>query len=129
MAIFGLLPASLSPSMQSVKAAFRIIETLAVLNKLRKAENSSTLDIGMGIASGPVILGILGSKERRTLSATGHHVNLASRLESQAPPGEIFIDKNTYARAAEFQNKFSETTVVLKGIDKPLQAFLWQRAQ
>ncbi len=82
-----------------------------------------TFDVGTGIASGQVFLGILGSRNRRTLSAIGHFVNLAARLEAQARPNEILICENTFDEISEFQGRFSKTRLQLKGIREPTHAF------
>jgi adenylate cyclase len=71
-------------------------------------------------------LGILGSKNRRTLSVIGHHVNLASRLEGQARPNEILIDNNTFKEISELQSRFSKTRLVLKGIREPVSVFSYE---
>ncbi len=117
MGIFGIAP-GLSPSIQAVKAGFRIIENVKSLNKIREIECQCTLGIKIGIASGHAVLGLIGSWDRRrTLSAVGSCVNLASHLEKQARPNEILIDKNTFQKIDDFQSRFSETGLQLKGIN------------
>ncbi len=123
MAIFGIMPSKLSPPLQSAKAAFRIIENVQSLNKARKKEMLDTFDVGVGVASGQVFLGILGSRSRRSLSAIGHFVNLAARLEGQACPNEILICENTFNEINELQYRFSKTKLQLKGIREPIHAF------
>jgi class 3 adenylate cyclase len=125
MGIFGVLPSSESPPKLAIKAALRMIEGVSDVSKILQAENGSTFKIGIGIASGSVALGILGSKDRRTFTAIGHHVNLAARLESQARPSEILIDENTFKKLDEMQTFFSETTLFLKGIAAPLPTYSW----
>ena len=79
----------------------------------------------MGIATGPVVLGVLGSKERRTLSVTGHSVNLAARLESRAPPGEILMDETTVNALKPDRTVFASKVLDLKGMDSPTTAYGW----
>ncbi|MCP4345279.1 MAG: adenylate/guanylate cyclase domain-containing protein [Desulfobacterales bacterium] len=123
MAIFGIMPSELSPPLQSVRAAFRILENVQSLKKARKKEMLDTFDVGIGIATGQVFLGILGSRNRRTLSAIGHFVNLGARLEGQARPNEILICENTFNEINELKSKFSKTRLQLKGIREPIHAF------
>ncbi|MDM8551137.1 adenylate/guanylate cyclase domain-containing protein [Desulfobacterales bacterium HSG2] len=123
MAIFGISPSNVSPSLQAVKAAFRIIENVQSLQKARQTEGQDTLEVGIGIASGQVFLGIMGSRNRRTLSAIGHSVNLASFLESQSRSNEILIDKNTFLKIEGLQDRFTRATLKLRGVEGPLQAF------
>ena len=126
MAIFGVLPSSLPPPVLAVKAALRMQDEIRNLNQDRVLQNQDTFEISIGIATGQVFLGILGSKNRRTLSAIGHYVNLASRLEGQARNCEILIDKNTFKEIPDFVKSFSKTRLTLKGIREPVDVFSHQ---
>ncbi len=129
MGVFGILP-GVSPSVQSVKAAFRMIKNVRYLNKVRQREKQETFDIGIGIASGHAVLGTIGSWDRRkTLSIIGPYVNLASNFEKQARPNEILIDENTFMAANDSQADFSEVTLNLQGTDMPVQAFSYEAAE
>jgi adenylate cyclase len=70
-------------------------------------------------------MGILGSKDRRTLSVTGHSVNLAARLESRASPGEILIDETTFEALKGDRTGFAIRVLELKGMDSPITAYGW----
>ncbi len=54
--------------------------------------------LGIGITTGEVILGSIGSQDRRDFTAIGSHVNLCSRLCSLARPGETLLAESTYQR-------------------------------
>ncbi|MDM8551138.1 adenylate/guanylate cyclase domain-containing protein [Desulfobacterales bacterium HSG2] len=124
MAVFGIQPSDLPPPIQAVNAAFQIIENVRSMQKMRRMRTEDTLDIGIGIASGQVFLGVLGTRNRKNLSAIGHNVNLAARLEDQARPNEILIDENTFCELDhDVRDRFSETRLQLKGICGPLRVF------
>ncbi len=125
MGIFGVLPANESPPKLAVKAALRMIEAVGDVSKALQTEKGSKFKIGVGIASGSVALGILGTKDRRTFTAIGHHVNLAARLEGQARPSEMLIDENTFAKIDDMQSSFSEITLSFKGIAEPILIYSW----
>jgi class 3 adenylate cyclase len=125
MGIFGVLPATDSPEKHSVKAALQMIEAVNKINQMQQDGDEINLKIGVGIATGAVALGILGSKDRRTFTAIGHHVNLAARMESQARPNEILIDEDTFAKIEDFQTFFSTVALSFKGIAKPLPTYSW----
>ncbi len=117
MALFGVLPSTLLPQTQAIKAAIRIIESVRDIAQVQQADNLSALDIGVGIASGSVALGMIGSKDSKTFSAVGYHVNLALALETQARPNEIIIDENTFNKIDDLQQLFSLTTFLDKKIE------------
>jgi adenylate cyclase len=54
------------------------------------------IHLGIGIATGEVILGSIGSQDRRDFTVIGSHVNLAARLCSLAKEGEILLAESTY---------------------------------
>lgn len=122
MACFGVLPSTGSPPTQAIKAALGIIEAVRDVGT-RLPDHSSALDIGIGIASGPLALGMIGTKDRRTFSAIGYHVKLAARLESQARPSEILIDENTFNEIDSMQKYFSATNLLRKGMLEPLRTY------
>lgn len=122
MALFGVLPSTVLPQTQAVKAALRIIEAVRDIAQVQQADNLPALNIGIGIASGSVALGMIGSRDSKTFSAIGYHVNLALALENQARPNEIIIDENTFNKIDNLQSFFSLTTSLGKEI-KPTQIY------
>lgn len=115
MAIFGAKPVEGVAAENGVKAAFSMLDAVREVNYQRMKEGFSPLDIGIGLATGPVVVGYLGG-DRRTFSAIGHHVNMAARLEGQARAAEILIDETTFRKAGDaFKPRFTVTSVSLKG--------------
>ena len=83
---------------------------------------SSVLGLGVGIASGDVVVGILGNERRRSFTVIGHRVNLAARLEGQARPGELLIDVATWEGRGNGQDQFDLTDLWLRGLTRPVPA-------
>ena len=126
MAFFGVIPSTGCPKNQAIKAARAMIEAIAEIGEARQGELGSLLEIGIGIASGAVALGVLGGKGSRMFSAIGYYVNLAAHLESQARPSEILIDENTFQKLDEMKKKFSENSLLLKGLVEPIPTYSWR---
>ena len=124
MAIFGVMPTGGIAADHAIRAAIRMLDSVREVNLQQMKQGHSPLDIGIGVATGPVVVGYLGTKDRRTFSVIGHHVNLAARLESQARTGEILIDDNTYRSATDpVKSRFSMTHLTLKGFSSSSRAY------
>lgn len=67
---------------RALAASLEMLERLAELNKKWQEQGVPTFDIGVGINSGPVVVGNVGSPERMDYTIMGGDVNLAARLES-----------------------------------------------
>jgi class 3 adenylate cyclase len=77
------------------RCALMALDMLEVLHHFNR-RNSLTLDLRIGINSGPVVAGIIGTK-KFTYDLWGDTVNMASRMESHGQPGVIQISENTRA--------------------------------
>jgi class 3 adenylate cyclase len=125
MAVFGLLPSGSGAPDLAVATAREILKRTAVVAADRQQAGHPVMGVGVGIGTGPVVLGVLGSKDRRTLSVTGHSVNLAARLESRAAPGEILMDARTADLLTGDRTGLTTKVLDIKGMDKPITAFGW----
>lgn len=123
MAVFGILNAVDASPKLAVSTATAILRNVAEVNRLRTAEGQPCLEVGIGIATGPVAVGLIGTFERRGFSAIGHHVNFASRLQGQARPGEILLDEESHRLLEQDGVRFNERMLQLKGFSNPVRAF------
>ncbi|HPS94209.1 MAG TPA: adenylate/guanylate cyclase domain-containing protein [Deltaproteobacteria bacterium] len=126
MGVFGILTRPVSPPHQAVVAGMKILSAVAELNRELFAAGKTVLEVGIGISTGPVAGGILGSAVRKSFSVVGHHVNLAARLQGRAGPLEILVDENTFREIVTYQPSFQETTIRLKGIADEVKVFSYR---
>jgi adenylate cyclase len=82
MALFGAPVAAPDAADRALAAAREMDAALAALNRELAAEGRPPLAFGIGINTGPVVAGNMGSKSRLNYTVIGDGVNLASRLES-----------------------------------------------
>jgi adenylate cyclase len=94
MAFFGA-PIPLPPAEQARAAARAALAAQSAVEELAASPGAAGLHIGIGINTGEVVAGFLGTKDRTEYSVIGHPVNLASRLEGVATPGEILLGPET----------------------------------
>lgn len=124
MSLFGVLPSSGYPPVQALKAALLMLESVQELNQTRRP--SQTLEIAVGITSGTVAVGLVGSKFNKTLCTIGDRVDLLVQLENQFSPKEILIDETTFERIQDFQKHFSATTLTQPGSTTPITTYSYR---
>ncbi len=83
---------------KAVACGLDMLQSLEEFNRTRMAENQEPIRIGIGINSGSVITGAIGSTRALQYTAVGDAMNTASRLVSLAKPGEIIISDTTYQK-------------------------------
>jgi class 3 adenylate cyclase/tetratricopeptide (TPR) repeat protein len=102
---------------------------LAIQEKMRSLGNELHAGLGIralariGIHTGPVVIGTLGTDLRMEFKAVGDTVNLASRLESLAEPGHIFISKSTFRLVAPFVECLCMGEQHIKGKIEPQKVY------
>ncbi len=87
------VPNSSNPS-DAVNAAIEMLEAVETIKKA-PPEGIIPFDIRLGINTGPVVAGVVGTKKFQ-YDIWGSTVNLASRMETSSTPGKINISENTY---------------------------------
>ncbi len=84
----------------AVEAALAMQEELKKLNIDWEVTGRPTINIGIGIHTGEVVLGQIGSYDRKDYTAIGANMNFAARLMSVAGPGEVIISERTFTGLA-----------------------------
>jgi adenylate cyclase len=122
MAVFGApLPAA-DHALKAAEAALDMQEALEVLNE--RLPEESRVRFRVGIHSGPVVAGDIGSVHRIDYTVLGATVNLAARLESGvALPGQIAISEVTRDAIAERYQTRLLGEYDLKGISHRMRCF------
>jgi len=127
MAIFGAPVTHEDDAIRAIKAALGMKKRVAQLkDQWRDKLDVSTralFEIGIGIHTGEVIAGNIGSLKRMEYTVVGTAVNLASRLENVAKPGQILISRSTYACTREFIEVKKLAPVELKNISRPVEVY------
>jgi adenylate cyclase len=80
----------------AVRAASAIQAEIAKLNRQRQTEGAEPISVGIGVNTGTVVMGTVGSEERMSFTVIGDAVNVADRLQSMAPPSETLVGGHTH---------------------------------
>jgi len=95
MAVFGLLGDAEQGPEHAIRAAMGMQERLRMLMAEYRLQGKPAFNIGIGINTGPVVVGNVGSKNRMDYTVIGDTVNVAARLEQMAEGGIILIGEAT----------------------------------
>lgn len=112
LAFFGILPHPMPPehsARQACQAALEMLEAVELFNARREVQGEPPFVAGIGINTGPVTAGGLGSADRLHYTIIGDTVNTAQRLESstrQFERGSIIVSENTACRLRQAGDEF-----------------------
>ncbi|MEI6063596.1 MAG: adenylate/guanylate cyclase domain-containing protein, partial [Pseudanabaena sp. ELA748] len=79
--------------------------------------------MGIGINTGEVVAGNIGSQSRAKYAVVGNHVNLTARIESYTVGGQILISETTYAEVQEILKTNGSMEVEPKGVSQPISIY------
>jgi adenylate cyclase len=120
LGVFGAPVARPDHALRSVRAAVAMQREF----RHRSGGESRLLDrVGISINTGEAVAGDLGSEAKREYSVIGDTVNLASRLNALAGPGQIIISGNTYRAAKSDLNVKALGSVKVKGKAEEIETF------
>lgn len=80
-------------------------------------------EVRMGLTTGFCTVGNFGSEERMAYTIIGNQVNLASRLQSVAQPGEILVVHETWLLVKEEFDCLPKEPIFVKGFERPIQTY------
>lgn len=81
MASFGAVTPSNTYAADALKTVDEILSTLSKWNEIRKKNGAIIIDIGIGLAVGEIVFGVIGNKDRLEYTVIGETANLAAKLE------------------------------------------------
>jgi len=108
---------------RAVRSAVGMLARLAELNTELAGEGIEPIQIRIGIHTGPVIVGNMGSPRRLAYTVLGSAVNLAARLEGLAPVDGILISSDTAAKIDSEFELAEHPPVEAKGFADPIAVF------
>lgn len=125
MAAFGIPVAHSDDEDRAMRAAIKMLTSLADWNKVRAAKGLMTIDHGLGLNTDNVVSGNIGSPKRMDYTMIGDGVNLAARLESACKQyhAHLLISEFTHKRLKGTYRMRDVDDVIVKGKTKPVRVF------
>ena len=102
----------------AARALLCAVEIQIAMNRLRQAQQEAGLPelyVGIGINSGRVMSGLIGSDAFRAYTVIGEEVNLAARIEAFSLRGQVLMSEATYQHCRDFVQAGAPTEVHVKG--------------
>ena len=130
MALFGAPATTPEDASNALNAAVAMQRRLLGINTELRKEGLAEVGVGIGLHTGEVTVGYIGSERRSEYTAIGDSVNTAARLESNAKGGEILISDAT-AKAARSRYKLhTREPITVKNREQPVVLWEvdWQKA-
>jgi adenylate cyclase len=125
MAVFGAPVMKKDDPLHAVRAAVGMRKALATLNERLVARGAKPIKTGIGIHTGEVVAGNIGSEKRMEYTVIGDTVNLASRLESATKElgVAVLISDDTYQFVKDHIEARAVKEITVKGREKPVMTY------
>lgn len=124
LAVFGALDGTSNQAGEAVAAAICMQNAMGDINDYCQQKQYPMLEIGIGIHSGEVFIGNVGSEKMIRYNVIGAVVNECSRIEGHTVGGQILASEETISKIRDIVDYTNQTHVTAKGIQKPM--FLYE---
>ena len=117
MAVFGAPLSRGEDAINAVRAALRMQEMIAAINARRVGRSEPGVRLGVGVATGEVVAGTIGSPKRMDYTVIGDSVNLAARLQdlTKTYGADVIINHETAAAVGGMASLREIGTVAVRG--------------
>jgi adenylate cyclase len=108
---------------RAVEMAFEMRERMTKLQTRWMGKYHEAFKIGIGIATGWVTVGDIGSAGRSDYTVLGNEVNLASRLSDRAAAGQILVTERTLREVDDIVEGTPVDEISLKGVSREIRIY------
>ena len=121
--IFGAPIQRDDDAMRAIACALDMQCAMDDVNEQMQTRDLPTLQMGIGINTGEVVVGNIGSPKRMKYGVVGSHVNLTSRIESYTVGGQILISDSTLEQVRPLVRIGNQMQVSTKGFSDPISIY------
>jgi len=123
LVIFGAPKHVGNCALKAVKCAQKMQKGLSRVNTKLKLKKLPVLKMGIGINTGKLVIGNIGSKTRMKYGVVGESINIASRIESLTIPNQILISEAVYQKVSHIVKAIGNIRTGIKGFREPIQIY------
>ncbi len=123
LVLFGAPTQRDDDAKRAVACAISMQQAMAGVNRQMQALNLPDLEMGIGINTGEVVVGNIGSQKRTKYGVVGSQVNLTYRIESYTVGGQILISESTRAEVGDILKIDGAQQVSPKGVKEPISIY------
>ncbi len=126
MIVFGVPEEYEEHPFNAIACSWMILQLVDVMNRQRVRNELPAVEFRIGVNSGTMLAGNMGSAERMEYTVVGDAVNLASRLSHAGDPGQVIISEEMLANT-QLKNRIStrqQSTISLRGKKEPVSLFI-----
>jgi len=123
LAFFGAPLAAADDPVRAVACGLEMQLALQEFNAEQRGRGLPELAMGVGINTGEVIVGNIGSEQRTKYGAVGSAINMAYRIESHTVGGQVLLSAGTWERVRALAKARGTVTAEFKGLDRPLTLY------
>jgi adenylate cyclase len=123
LVIFGAPLQRPDDARRAVACAVEMQLAMAAVNDRNRRAGYPEVFLGIGVNTGNMVVGNIGSKKRMKYGVVGRHVNLTARIESYTVGGQIYISENTLEECGDIVRIDNAMQVMPKGVKEPLTIY------
>ncbi len=123
LAFFGAPVAHEDDPERAVRCGLDMVRSIEELDAARHTPGAESLQVRVGINTGPVVVGLVGTDKAHEYTAMGDAVNVAARMQAAARPGSVLVTAATYRFIAPLVEAADVGSLALKGKSDAVRAF------
>ena len=123
LAMFGAPVLREDDALRAVACAVEMQLAMEDVNRWNREQGYPDVAMGIGLNTGEVVVGNIGSERRCKYGIVGRHVNLAARIESYTVGGQILVPEQTLQACGDLLRIDDQMEVMPKGVKEPITIY------
>ncbi|BAY27828.1 guanylate cyclase [Calothrix sp. NIES-2100] len=123
LTLFGAPTIRENDTERAIACAIAMQQAMIPVNKQMQEWGFPPLEMGLGVHTGEVVVGNIGSEKRTKYGVVGNHINLAYRIEACSVGGQIIISEDVLSEVRDIVQVDGKQQVQMKGVKDPINLY------